>query len=106
MFRILLKMRGIQMKEGGILLGKTNKHNVFTNPIGNLVRVHMLRSRIHFFWEIIHVECMSSAHRNMNPACNEMNNAQKQLRIHIVVDIKCVLFMYFETYSFHFVRIH
>jgi hypothetical protein len=88
------------------VLGLTNKHNVFTNPIGNLVRIHILRSRIHFFWEIIHVEWMSSARQNMNPACNEMNNAQKKLRIHLVVHIKCVLFMFFETYSFHLGRIH
>ncbi len=94
------------MCRGGILLGKTNKHNVVTNPIGNLVRIHILGSRIHYFWEIIHIECMSSTHQNMNPACNEMNNTPKKYRIHIVVDVKCVLFMFFETYSFHFGRIH
>jgi hypothetical protein len=49
---------------------------------------------------------MSSARQNMNPACNEMNNTHKKLRIHIVVDVKCVLFIFFETYSLHFGRIH
>jgi hypothetical protein len=66
----------------------------------------MLRSRIHFFWEIIHVEWMSSARQNMNPECNEMNKTPNKFRIHIVVDVKCVLFMFFETYSFNFGRIH
>ena len=52
------------------------------------------------------MEWMSSARQNMNPACNEMNKTPKKYRIHIVVDVKCVLFMFFDTYSFNFGRIH
>jgi hypothetical protein len=43
--------------QGGVVPEKTNKHNVFTNPIGNLARrIQILCCRIHYFWEIIHIE--------------------------------------------------
>ena len=70
------------------------------------MRIQIMGSRIQFFGDIIHMEYMSSAHKKMNPACNEMNSTPKQCRIHIVVDVKYVLFMFFEPYSFHFGRIH
>jgi hypothetical protein len=50
---------------------------------------------------------MSSAHKKLNPACNEMNSTPKQwCRIHIVGDLKYVLFICFGPYSFHCGRIH
>jgi hypothetical protein len=48
------------------------------------------------------MESMSTAHQKMNPACNEMNCTPKMCRFHNVVDVKCVLFIFFDKYSFHF----
>jgi hypothetical protein len=56
MLRILLKKRGIQIAQERIHPKKMNNYQLLTNPDRNRVRIHIFGCRIHYFWEICHVE--------------------------------------------------